>query len=130
MATAVSDQVKVALLEKFGNGWNDHDIDVLMDCIADECDFFGSMGPHVNGSQFLGRENVREGYQWFLDTFPDGQWNDAQHFVSGDRGVSEWRFTATMPDGSSIEANGCDMFTFRDGKISIKDSYRKNRTTS
>jgi hypothetical protein len=23
--------------------------------------------------------------------------------------------------------NGCDLFTFRDGKIAVKDSYRKNR---
>jgi hypothetical protein len=23
--------------------------------------------------------------------------------------------------------HGCDLFTFRDGKIVVKDSYRKNR---
>jgi hypothetical protein len=23
--------------------------------------------------------------------------------------------------------HGCDLFTFRDGKIALKDSYRKNR---
>jgi hypothetical protein len=25
---------------------------------------------------------------------------------------------------------GCDLFTFRDDKIAVKNSYRKNRTTS
>ena len=49
--------------------------------------------------------------------------------MSGDRGIAEWTFTGTDTDGSSVEVNGCDVITFRDGKIALKDSYRKNRTT-
>ena len=30
-------------------------------------------------------------------------------------------------DGKRVEVTGCDLFTFRDGKIAIKNSYRKNR---
>ena len=30
-------------------------------------------------------------------------------------------------DGIFVEVHGCDLFTFRDGKIALKDSYRKNR---
>jgi ketosteroid isomerase-like protein len=41
--------------------------------------------------------------------------------------VSEWTFTGTRTDGSRVEVHGCDLFTFRDGKIAVKDSYRKNR---
>jgi hypothetical protein len=26
-----------------------------------------------------------------------------------------------------VEVNGCDLFTFRDGRIAVKNSYRKNR---
>jgi len=26
-----------------------------------------------------------------------------------------------------VEVHGCDLFTFRDGKIALKNSYRKNR---
>ena len=26
-----------------------------------------------------------------------------------------------------VEVHGCDLFTFRDGLIAVKDSYRKNR---
>ena len=37
-------------------------------------------------------------------------------------------FTATAQDGSRIEVNGCDIFTFRDGKIAVKNSFRKIRT--
>ena len=47
--------------------------------------------------------------------------------VAGDRGVSEWTFTGTDKDGTSVEVIGCDIFSFRDGKILVKNSYRKNR---
>lgn len=30
-------------------------------------------------------------------------------------------------DGSRVEVAGCDLFTFVDGRIAVKDSYRKNR---
>ena len=35
--------------------------------------------------------------------------------------------TGTRADGTRVEVQGCDLFTLRDGKISLKDSYRKNR---
>jgi ketosteroid isomerase-like protein len=47
--------------------------------------------------------------------------------VAGDRGVSEWLFTGTTSDGKKVEVNGCDVFTFKDGKIALKNSYFKNR---
>ncbi len=48
--------------------------------------------------------------------------------ASGDRGVSQWTFVATRADGGGrIEAAGCDLFTFRDGRIAVKDAYRKDR---
>jgi hypothetical protein len=36
--------------------------------------------------------------------------------------------TATTPSGK-IDVQGCDVFTFRDGKIALKDSYLKQRTS-
>ncbi len=48
--------------------------------------------------------------------------------IDGDRGVTQWTFTATRPDGTKISSAGCDLFVFRDGLISVKDSYRKQAT--
>ena len=28
---------------------------------------------------------------------------------------------------TGVEVHGCDLFKFRDGKIALKNSYRKNR---
>jgi ketosteroid isomerase-like protein len=41
--------------------------------------------------------------------------------------VTAWDLAGTRADGSRIEAHGCDLFTFRNGKIALKNSYRKNR---
>jgi hypothetical protein len=49
------------------------------------------------------------------------------HFVQGKYGCSEWTFTGTRNDGSKIEIEGCDLFTFDQGKIQSKRSYVKNR---
>ena len=39
--------------------------------------------------------------------------------------MSKWTVTGTTRDGKRIEARGCDFFTFRDGKVTRKDSYWK-----
>lgn len=70
---------------------------------------------------------MRRGVEEVFTTFRDAQWNEPKHFIAGDRGVSEWVFTATRPDGTRVEVQGCDVFTFRDGKIGVKNSYRKQR---
>ncbi|MEY2449009.1 MAG: hypothetical protein QOH79_2485, partial [Acidimicrobiaceae bacterium] len=44
-----------------------------------------------------------------------------------DYGVSEWRLTGTLLDGSRIDVLGCDFLTVRDDKIIRKNSFRKQR---
>lgn len=70
---------------------------------------------------------VRAGFAEVWEVFPDAHWGNARYFVHSERGVSEWTFTGTRADGTQVEVHGCDLFTFRDGKIFLKNSYRKNR---
>ena len=51
---------------------------------------------------------------------------DATHVVAGARGFSEWTFRGTAPSGARTEVRGVDLFTFRDGLISRKDTFRKS----
>ena len=120
-------EVTPEVLQAFADAWNRHDVDALMSFMTDECVFEASGGPEAWGTRYVGRDAVRAGYAEVWSTFPDAQWGNARHFVSGDRGVSEWTFTGTRTDGSRVEENGSDMFTFRDCKISVNNSYRKNR---
>jgi ketosteroid isomerase-like protein len=98
-----------------------------MTFMTDDCVFEASAGPDVCGTRYAGHEAVRAGFAEVWTTFPDAHWGNARHFVRGDRGVSEWTFTGTRTDGTRVEVHGCDLFVFRDGKIAVKNSYRKNR---
>ena len=125
--TDTGSSVTVAMLDAFADAWNRHDIDALMSFMADDCTFESSAGPDVCGRRFSGREAVRNGFLDVWAVFPDAHWGNARHFVHGDRGVSEWTFTGTKADGTRVEVNGCDLFMFRDGRIALKNSYRKQR---
>jgi steroid delta-isomerase-like uncharacterized protein len=120
-------EVATELLEAFAAAWNRHDVDALMSFMTPDCVFESSAGPDVCGTRYQGEEAVRAGYVQVWTTFPDAHWGNARHFVCGNRGVSEWTFTGTRDDGTRVEVHGCDLFAFRDGKIALKNSYRKNR---
>ncbi len=129
MSRNESGRITVAFLEAFADAWNRHDTDAILSMMTDDCVFEASRGSAVKGTVYTGQDEARRGVQEVFATFPDARWNGAKHFIAEDRGVSEWVFTATGPDGVSVEVQGCDVFTFRDGKIAVKNSYRKQRTT-
>lgn len=115
------------MLVAFADAWNQHDVDALMSFMTPDGVFESSGGATVNGERYEGQQAVRAAYASIFTTYPDARWNNARHFVVGDRGVSEWTFTGTMKDGKRVEVTGCDLFTFKNGKIALKNSYRKNR---
>ena len=83
--------------------------------------FEASAGPDFDGEKFTGQEAVRKAFEDVFAPFPDAHWGNPRHFISGHRGFSEWLFTGTKADGTRVEVTGCDLFTFRDGKIAIKN---------
>ena len=127
MTTAVAHGVTVQMLETFGDAWNRHDVDAIMRFMSEDCAFETTAGPEPCGKRYEGRARVREAFARVFAMFPDAHFGDARHFLAGDRGLSEWRFTGTR-DGVKVEVDGCDVFTFRDGKIAVKSSYFKQRT--
>jgi steroid delta-isomerase-like uncharacterized protein len=120
-------EVTTEMLQAFADAFNRHDLDGVMSFMTEDCVFESSAGPDIHGTRYTGREAARAGFGEVLRNFPDAKWGNARHFVQGDRGVSEWTFTGTRADGTRVEVNGCDLFEFRDGKIALKNSYRKNR---
>lgn len=114
-------------LTEFGEAWNRHDADLLMTYMADECSYQASFGPELEGANHMGHDAVREGYARFFARYPDGIFSDSRVFVAGDRGASEWIFTATGSDGVRTSVRGCDLFEFAGDKITRKDAFRKQR---
>lgn len=120
-------KVDEKFLQSFADAFNAHDLNAVMAHMTDDCVFEASAGPDANGEKFSGQEQVRKAFEIVFKTYPDAHWGKPKHFISGNRGFSEWVFTGTKADGTKVEVTGCDLFTFRDGKIAIKNSYRKNR---
>ena len=120
-------KITISFLQDFADAFNAHDVKTILSFMTDDCIFQASAGPDADGEKFEGKEAVRKAFEEVFRTYPDAHWGEPRHFIGGDRGVSEWVFTGTKADGSKVEVTGCDLFTFRDGKIAIKNSYRKNR---
>jgi len=129
----MSDTLKAAsavtadTLAAFSDAFNRHDADALMEFMTDDCTFDAAGGNEVYGTRFVGKDAVRAAFEALFKTFPDAQWGQGRHYVAGERGVSEWVFSGTHAEGWRIEAEGCDLFEFRDGLIAVKRAFRKER---
>jgi ketosteroid isomerase-like protein len=121
----MADVVTTAFLDAFAQAWNRHDTNAILEMMTPDCVLCFAAGATRDGSRFEGREAVRAAIDDLFVRMPDAQWQDPQHFVSGDRGVTEWTMQATTRDGQRIDARGCDVFHFKDGLIAFKNSYRK-----
>lgn len=124
---AQSTVVNEAFLQSFADAFNAHDLNAIMKAMTDDCVFQASAGPDVEGETFRGQAEVRKAFENVFKTFPDAQWSNPRHLIIGERGISEWTFSGTKSDGTRVEVTGCDLFTFKNGKIAVKNSYRKNR---
>lgn len=109
------------------DAFNRHDIDGIMRFFAADCVFNTVAGPEVYGTRVEGADAIATAFAGVWKAMPDAHWAHHGHFVHGDRAVSEWTFSGTNTDGSRVEAEGCDLFTLRDGKIVRKQAFRKNR---
>ena len=124
----MTDAEKIALLDRFAAAWNAHDVDALMECMVDgdDCAFYAAAGGTPRGGVSEGRAAVRASYEAVWKKFPDAKWHNPTHFVSGERGVTQWLFTGSTADGKEkSNVHGCDVFDFKNGKILVKDTYRK-----
>jgi steroid delta-isomerase-like uncharacterized protein len=115
------------LLHEFAAAFNRHDVDALMKMMTEDCIFDSPAGTEAYGTRYEGKEAVRAVFKRIFESSPDAQWRDARHVVAGERGLSEWTFTSILPDGKRVHVNGCDVFTIRDGRIAIKNAFRKDR---
>lgn len=120
-------EITVEILQSFVDAFNSHNIKAIMSHMTEDCVFEASAGPDFDGEKFVGQEQVKQAFENVFASFPDAHWGNSRHFIIGNRGFSEWIFTGTKLDGIKIEVTGCDLFTFEDGRIAIKNSYRKNR---
>jgi ketosteroid isomerase-like protein len=119
-----SQTMTIERLGQFGAAWACGDLDALMGFVTDDCVYLASVGPEP-GTTYRGRDQVRRGFAAMLAYDRGRERQEGTAVVAGDRGFAEWSFTETTTDGGRRMIRGCDLFEFRDGRISRKDAYRK-----
>jgi ketosteroid isomerase-like protein len=118
-----STEINRRTLERFQAAWVNGDLEELTSLVTDDVVFSGSIGPEP-GQTFRGREQVSKGFELFLaaDT---GYCQTEAPVVIGDDAYAEWAWYRSATEKDSLVSCGIDHFSFRDGKISLKNAYRK-----
>jgi ketosteroid isomerase-like protein len=125
MSVSEQPSVSVDTLKAIADAFNRHDLDAIMEFFAEDCVLEMPRGRDPWGHRFVGKAQVRDALAGRFAGIPDVHYGDDRHFVCGDRGVSEWLLTGTTTAGVHLRVRGCDLWEFRDGLVTRKDSYWK-----
>ncbi|MDX1513547.1 MAG: nuclear transport factor 2 family protein [Gammaproteobacteria bacterium] len=118
----------LGLLDEIQDAFNQHDVDKILSYFADDCEWLMARGPVPwEAKRLRGKKAIGEVLSARYAVIPDMRWVDMQHFISADgtRACSEWTVKGTPVDGAPIDWLGCDIWTFRDGLVTRKDTYWK-----
>jgi taurine dehydrogenase small subunit len=120
-------KVTVELLDAIQGAFNRRDVDAILDYFTDDVEWLMARGPEAkDGRRLKGKTAIGDVLRARFEVFPDMRWEEMSHFIDGDRAASEWVVRGTnRRTGEKLELLGCDLWTFRDGKVVKKDTYWK-----
>ena len=116
-----------ATLDRLFEAFNGHDAEGVMACFAADAVFFAAAGPTAAGRRIEGLDAIRAAFAAVWTEMPDVRWTVHRSRIFADGGMTEWLFTGTRPDGTRVEAEGLDLFTFDRDRIASKSAFRKDR---
>ena len=115
-------QIITELCEAF----NRHDAEAILSQFAEESVWLISRGNAPEGRRLSGKGEIRGMLDQRFTSIPDMFWEIHTHWVSGNRGCSEWTVTGSELNGNKLNWRGCDLWSLReDGMIMRKDTYWK-----
>ncbi|BBK40897.1 hypothetical protein STVA_09170 [Allostella vacuolata] len=120
-----ADTVTLEELHAVGGHFARRDVEGIVGCFAEDGVFRNAVGADAAGDTYQGHAAIRAFFTALFERSPDVRWDHTAEYVAGDRGVTEWRRTATLASGERQEWLGCDLYTFRGGKVLLKDTYIK-----
>ncbi|MEV0390360.1 nuclear transport factor 2 family protein [Nonomuraea sp. NPDC050643] len=85
-----------------------------------------SVGPEP-GRTFRGHSELEAGFRAMFEHDAGARIEQGEPLVQDEWAVSTWAYHFDGADGSQWCERGIDLWRFRDGKICLKDAYRKTR---
>lgn len=120
-------EVTTALLDTIQDGFNQHDVDAILSHFAEDCEWLMARGPHPpEGRRCVGKQEIGDVLRARYAVITDMRWEEMKHWVFGDKALSEWVVRGTHPDSGPFEYLGCDLWEFRNGLVTRKDTYWKS----
>ena len=120
--------ITIALLDEIQDGFNRHDVQAILAHFADDCEWLMARGPTApEGRRCIGKAEIGEVLKARYQQIPDMRWEDMRHWiVDPTKAISEWTVRGTPLGGSAFAYLGCDLWAFRDGYVTKKDTYWKS----
>ncbi len=123
LAQDTETQATIDVINRFGEAFNNRDVDGIMALMSDDCVFEGVGAP--DGARFEGQAEVREAWDGLFAAFLDSYFDEEELFAAGDRCVTRWIMTWKDAEGNPGRMRGTDIYTVRDGKVWRKLAYLK-----
>jgi ketosteroid isomerase-like protein len=118
MTTLDTDSDALAVVERFNEAWNAHDLQAALALTTDDC-IFEATGPSPDGARAQGRAELAAAWEpIFADT--SSHFTTEEAFAAGDRVVARWRY-----DWDGGHVRGIDLIRVRDGLVAEKLAYVK-----
>ena len=121
-------RVTIARLDAIQDAFNRHDVDGILSYFAEDGEWLMARGPDPwEARRLRGKQAIGDVLRARYAVIPDMRWVDMRHFIDpdGTRACSEWTVKGTPREGVPLDWLGCDLWTFRDGLITKKDTYWK-----
>jgi steroid delta-isomerase-like uncharacterized protein len=121
-----------ALAARYGDAWNEHDLDAIMEMHAPDSVFQLNLAgaPEVEGI-----DAIREAFAGIFTAWPDIHFATDRLYAIGELFVHEYTITATLavpfpigslvaePSGKPISFRGVDVIPTEGGLVKRKDTY-------
>ena len=113
------------LMKQISAAFNSRDVDRIASFFTEDATFWLARGPEPVGRTLKGKETIRKTLAARFKVIPDMRWDHKEYIYAGNRAISVWTVVGKSADGEALNYQGCDIYTFRGGKISAKDTYWK-----
>jgi ketosteroid isomerase-like protein len=118
MTTPDDDREPLAVVARFNEAWNAHDLFTALALTTDDC-IFEATTPAPDGARAQGRAELAAAWQpIFAQTA--SRFSTEEAFVAGDRVIVRWRYD--WPGG---HVRGVDVMRVRNGLVAEKLAYVK-----
>lgn len=120
-------EVTIALLDEIQDGFNRQDVEAILSHFVEDCVWVMARGPEApEGRVCHGKDEIGEVLRTRYGQIPDMRWEEIRHWIFGqEKALSEWVVRGTPAGGEAFAYLGCDLWEFRDGFVTKKDTYWK-----